>query len=131
MAITPESNFPNSRLTAALQAYNIDDPNQLLYIQGQAVGGKNALMVQIAQSSSNPLLTNANLNQFQGLTDFNIANAFIPEGYDRVEIAAGETLVTDAFRFYKGATFKARLIVTYSDSSRVNVIRVQRSNSEF
>lgn len=130
MAITSESNFPSSRLTAALQAYNVDNPNELLFIQGQDVGGKKCLMVQIAQSSSNPLLTNANLNQFQGLSDFNIANAFIPEGYDRVEIAEEETPTTSAFRFYRGSAFKAKLVITYTDATKQKTIRVQRLNVE-
>ena len=128
MAISSESNFPNSRLTAALQAYNVDNPNELLFIEGQDVGGKKCLMVQIAQGSNNPLLTNSNMSEFQGLSDFNIANAFIPEGYDRIEIAEEETPITSAYRFYRGATFKAKLVITYADSTKTKTIRVQRLN---
>lgn len=130
MGVQAESNFPNSRLTAALQAYNVDNVNQLLFIQGQSVGGKNCLMVQIAQSSNNPLVTETNFNQYQGMSDFNISNAFVPEAYDDVHVAQGETPTTDAFRFYKGVAFKARIVVTYSDSARNSVIRVQRLNTE-
>lgn len=130
MGTQRESNFPNSRLTAALQAYNVDAPDQLLSIQGQAVGGKNCLMVQIAQAGGNPLLTNANMNQFQGLSDFNISNAFIPEGYDRVEINEDESPTTAAYRYYRSATFKAKLVVTYTDATKTKTVRVQRSNVE-
>lgn len=130
MAITKESNFPNSRITAALQAQNADDPNQQLFIQGQNVGGRSCLMVQIAQSSGSALKANANINEFQGMTDFNMANAFIPEGYDRIEIAEEETPTTAAYRFYKGIRFIAKLLITYTDATKQKTLRVQRVNAE-
>lgn len=129
MPINRESNFPNSRLTAALQAYNVDSPEQLLFIQGQVVSGKNCLMVQLAQSAGNPLQTNANINEYQGLSDFNMANAFVPEGYDEVVINEDESPTTAAYRYYKGAAFKARLVVTYTDSTKTKTLNVKRFNT--
>lgn len=127
MAITVESNFPNSRITAQLQADDVDHPGQIIGIQGQVVSGtpnKNALMVQIAQPSGSSLATNANINEYQGMTSFNLSNAFIPEGYDDIQISYTPT--TDVFAHYKGATHIADIVLTYADATKQVLTRVQR-----
>ena len=124
MAQVNESNFPNSRITAKLQAINYDNQLQILGIHGQAVGGKNCLMVQIAQASNNPLVTNTNLTSYQGMTAFNISNPFIPESYNDVQLV--QATLTDSYRHYKDATYIASILVTYSDSTKKTMVRTQR-----
>jgi hypothetical protein len=120
MAIRSESNFPNSRITAQLQANDADHPGNLLNIDGQqiTIGATTykALMVQIAQVSSNPLVANCNLNQYQGLSSFNISNPFVPEAYNRIDFSS--TTVTNRYAFYYNTTFIRTVVITYTDATK-------------
>ena len=127
MAITNESNFPNSRITASLQAQDVNNPSVVIPIQGEIISGvpnRNALLVQIAQVSGSPLVTNANINQYQGLTEFNMSNAFIPEGYNKIVVSATPT--TDVYAHYHNTTHIADIVITYFDATKQVITQVAR-----
>jgi hypothetical protein len=122
-----ESNFPNSRMKAEIQGEDINNPGQLLKIQAEQVAGvpnKRALMVQIAQAAGNPLQTTANITSYQGMSSFNMSNAFIPEGYNDVQLV--ETATENFYRHYKDATYIASIKITYVDATKKKATRFQR-----
>ena len=129
MGVTRESNFPNSRITAAIQAYDHITPTSLLQIQGAAVtvpgdpNPVNALYVQLPGGGTG---ADVNIQKIGGVNVGQVANPMVKKFYDNMIPVYGA--LTDTWGYFFGALQVASQVISYTDATKEVIQSVVTTN---